>query len=226
MDKNYYEILEVDRNASPEIIEKAYKTLAKKYHPDLREDAEKRYAEEAFKMINEAYEILSDPQKRTEYDKSLKYFNITEKDIDFLYNQNKVLKEKLNTLIEKYNQVIDNQNTVDYNQSSNTYQNNFSDNLHQDYNYNYNPNTYRENTYYNNTYQNTYHEKSTNSFLSKLRSLRFLGSKTKFILSISVILIILYILWHLPFIRTFFNYLYNNNFIVRYIVDLFSALFT
>lgn len=40
--KNYYEILEVDRNASKEIIEKAYKTLAKKYHPDVQEQNQKK----------------------------------------------------------------------------------------------------------------------------------------------------------------------------------------
>ena len=42
MKKNYYDILEVNKNASPEIIEKAYKTLVKKYHPDLQKNEEKR----------------------------------------------------------------------------------------------------------------------------------------------------------------------------------------
>ncbi len=41
MEQNYYEILEVNKNASPEIIEKAYKTLVKKYHPDLQQDENK-----------------------------------------------------------------------------------------------------------------------------------------------------------------------------------------
>ena len=47
--KNYYEILEIDRNASKEIIEKAYKTLAKKYHPDVQEQNQKKIAEEKMK---------------------------------------------------------------------------------------------------------------------------------------------------------------------------------
>ncbi len=234
MNKNYYEILQVDKKASQEIIEKAYKLLAKKYHPDLREDVEKKYAEEAFKMISEAYETLSNPQKRAEYDKTLKYFNITEKDIDFLYEQNQVLREKLDTLTEKYNYATYNQQTTNYHQSSNTYQNNFSDNSYQ--NYDYNSKFYRGNTYYNdnsyqdnyqNTYQDTYEEDSNNSFFDKfkLRNLKFLGSRTKFIFSIGIIIIIIYILWHLPFVRDFFDYLYDNNFIVRYIADFFSALF-
>ena len=42
MEENYYDILEVSKNASPEIIEKAYKTLVKKYHPDLQKNEEKR----------------------------------------------------------------------------------------------------------------------------------------------------------------------------------------
>ena len=61
MEENYYEILEVNKNASPEIIEKAYKTLVKKYHPDLQEDNLKNIYEEKIKKINdiliEKYEI-------------------------------------------------------------------------------------------------------------------------------------------------------------------------
>ena len=71
MNKNYYDILQVNRNASPEIIEKAYKTLAKKYHPDLQTEENKRQAEETLKKINEAYEILSVPEKKQIYDTSL-----------------------------------------------------------------------------------------------------------------------------------------------------------
>ena len=51
--KTLYEILEVSETASKEIIEKAYKTLAKKYHPDLQETADKEKAEEMMKKINE-----------------------------------------------------------------------------------------------------------------------------------------------------------------------------
>ncbi len=68
MNKKYYDILQVNRNASPEIIEKAYKTLAKKYHPDLQAEENKKQAEEILKEINEAYEILSVPEKKEKYD--------------------------------------------------------------------------------------------------------------------------------------------------------------
>ena len=71
MEKNYYDILQVNKNASPEIIEKAYKVLAKKYHPDLQSEENKKHSEEVLKQINEAYDVLSDPIKRENYDKSL-----------------------------------------------------------------------------------------------------------------------------------------------------------
>lgn len=68
--KNYYEILEVNKKASQETISKVYKFLAKKYHPDANPD-NKQEAEEKFKEISEAYEILSNEEKRKEYDEEL-----------------------------------------------------------------------------------------------------------------------------------------------------------
>ena len=67
-----YDILEVSRKASKEIIEKAYKTLAKKYHPDLQTtEADKKIAEEKMKKINEAYSVLGNEEKKAEYDYKL-----------------------------------------------------------------------------------------------------------------------------------------------------------
>ena len=65
---NINEILEVNENASKEVIDKAYKVLAKKYHPDLQEEKNKKAAEEKIKSLNEAYEILSNPKKKQAYD--------------------------------------------------------------------------------------------------------------------------------------------------------------
>lgn len=66
--KDYYKILEVNQNASQEVIEKAYKTLAKKYHPDLQIRDKKYLAELKMKEIVEAYEVLSNKESREEYD--------------------------------------------------------------------------------------------------------------------------------------------------------------
>lgn len=64
--KDYYKILGVDRNADEKEIKRAYRRLARKYHPDLNPGD--REAEKKFKEINEAYEVLSDPEKRKRYD--------------------------------------------------------------------------------------------------------------------------------------------------------------
>ena len=65
--KDYYQILGVSKNATQEEIKKAYRDLAMKYHPDRNPGKEKE-ANEKFKEINEAYEVLGDPEKRSQYD--------------------------------------------------------------------------------------------------------------------------------------------------------------
>ena len=65
--RDYYEVLGVDKSASPDEIKKAYRKLAKKYHPDLNPN-DKEGAEAKFKEATEAYEVLSDSQKKQQYD--------------------------------------------------------------------------------------------------------------------------------------------------------------
>ena len=80
--KNYYEILEVNKKASKEVIEKAYKIIAKRNHPDLNKDTDKK-----IKDINEAYKVLSNDFLRAQYDLELE----------------KEEQNKVNNMINKYN---------------------------------------------------------------------------------------------------------------------------
>ena len=66
--RDYYEVLGVPRTASAEDIKKAYRKLARKHHPDLHPPESRAKATEQFQQINEAHEVLSDPQKRAKYD--------------------------------------------------------------------------------------------------------------------------------------------------------------
>ena len=78
--KTLYELLEVSETASKEIIEKAYRVLAKKYHPDLQPEDRKEIAEKQMKELNEAYSILNDETKRKEYDTKLSIQREVEKE--------------------------------------------------------------------------------------------------------------------------------------------------
>ena len=69
MSQDYYKTLEIDKKATEQDIKSAFKKLAKQYHPDkAKGDSQKKEFESKFKEINEAYQILSDPQKRKQYD--------------------------------------------------------------------------------------------------------------------------------------------------------------
>jgi curved DNA-binding protein CbpA len=70
--KDYYKILGVNKNASQKDIETAYRKLARKFHPDVNPGD--KAAEEKFKEINEAKEVLTDPEKRKNYDELSSYY--------------------------------------------------------------------------------------------------------------------------------------------------------
>ena len=91
--KNYYEILEVNRKASKEVIEKAYKVLIRKYHPDLYTGEKKYIAEKRTKEINEAYRILSDEFLKEQYDAELERQELENKQMNYQM-QDKIKKKQ------------------------------------------------------------------------------------------------------------------------------------
>lgn len=86
--KNYYDLLEVTPKASRELIEKAYKVLIKKYHPDLYKGEERIYAEAKSRELNEAYRILSNDFLREQYDLELEKEHRVIKKLEGDRNQN------------------------------------------------------------------------------------------------------------------------------------------
>ena len=115
----YYEILEVSRMASKEVITKAYKVLVRKYHPDLEQDeGKKEEAKEKMVRINEAYETLSDDEKRKKYDAT----------IAILEEKERIAKEKERQQSKTQNinnnrNINVNNNTVDVNNNINNIDN-------------------------------------------------------------------------------------------------------
>lgn len=203
MEQNYYEILEVNKNASPEIIEKAYKTLVKKYHPDLQQDENKNKYEEKIKKINEAYDILSDPEKRKKYDLNLKNTEISINDYNSLYQENINLKNNLNILKEKLNYLNNIQNNYEKN---NLNYNNLENNKNYSENNNINYNDINYTNYFSNFFVN---------IKNKLKDL------FAFFITILIIIFIFFILWHIPFTKNYLIKLYNENSILQFFINLF-----
>lgn len=129
--KNYYDELEVSKKASKEVIEKVYKVLAKKYHPDTTKEVDKQVAEEKFKAISEAYEILSNEEKRKKYNMELEQSNPTISYEEYInvVNQRDALNSALNKLKNsstnnqyhhiQYNKVNPTTNTTNKSNNSN-----------------------------------------------------------------------------------------------------------
>ena len=211
--KNYYEILEVDKNASPEIIEKAYKILVKKYHPDLQQSqTDKKFAEEQIKLINDAYDTLSDKDKKENYDINLKNNNISEDDYNLLINENLQLKKELNALKRKFNnsnnyneQYTNTQQYTNTNRKNNNSYSNNKDNFQSKENYYYNTNNTKEDTVIKPTLMD-YIRYYTKFFAIKL--LKLIGC-------IAIIGIMIFLLLQFPFFNQLFT---KNNYILLIII--------
>lgn len=210
MNKNYYQILEVDVNASFEVIEKAYKTLVKKYHPDLQENSLKNDSEEKLKLINEAYEVLSNEEKRKNYDLALQQEEMEkEKIANDLLEENKILKDELYRT--KQNNTYSN---ITYSNTNSNYDNLTDQNLE-----------YEEQL--RKARQKAYND-------AYIQDLKNRGYKIKYkktwkdylknLLALLITFIILFLLWQIPFIKSFFINLYEENAVIQYIINFIANL--
>ena len=210
--KNYYEILEVDSKASPEVIEKAYKTLVKKYHPDLQNAINKNEYEEKMKEINEAYSVLSDDFKKTNYDEQLQESTISVDEYNRLVQENQNLRAQLENI-----------NARTYNTRTATVQNNepnddtisrmsrvMYDNIKQA----------REQAY-----NDAYIQDMKNRGY-RIREKHDLKYYLKFIGCLCIVILIFTIIYQIPIVKRFFNQLYEENVLVQSIINIFKSTFS
>lgn len=197
-----YEILEVSEKASNEVIEKAYKTLAKKYHPDLQQTPEQaKTAEQKMKQINEAYAVLKDENKRREYDiklqqkassNSSQYTQYTQPSQTATYNQQnygyrtpaewqQILSSLPPNEREKLKRKIERDAREEYTRVAEDY--------------------YRQQGY------RVIHKTTLKEHISRL-------------IAIGIMLIICVLLWIIPFTRRWLQNLYETNIAIKMLVDI------
>ena len=224
-EKTLYEILEVSENASPEIIEKAYKTLAKKYHPDLQEEANKSRAEAMMKKINEAYDVLGNEEKRKTYNAELEAKREQEK-----------FERQSTQGFQGYNGNMQYQNG-NYANNAN-YPNSNVNNQNANYNYEkerlkYEKKLQAEELKQRQKMQDNLNKEYQNAYENYLRSL---GYKIKhkwtkentrdLLITIGILIVVFAILWFIPPTHDWLVNFYESNVILKTIVDIVVAIVT
>lgn len=209
MDKNYYDILQVNKNASPEIIEKAYKILAKKYHPDLQTEENKKQSEEILKEINEAYEILSNPEKRKNYDTLLLEHSQNSNDVNYSPNEN-------NSTTYAQKQSLYQQELLRQQQEK-QYQEQLKQ--EQELAYRRQVEQARQQAYY-----DAYIQDLKNRGY-KIRYKKSLKDYIKGFISILLVVLVLFIIFQIPFVKNYFINLYEQNDLVHGFVTFFCKIF-
>lgn len=211
--KNYYDELEVNKNASKEVIEKVYKVLAKKYHPDTTKEIDKHAAEEKFKAISEAYEVLSDDEKRKKYDLELEQSSPTISYEEYMevVNQRDNLSNSLENLKNEFYQFKNSNNTKQFSNNNHIPYNQVNSNSTNSYN---SSNNYRDTNkhYYN---QNINSKKTTYYYTNSGQPASFfdyLKYKVKNFFT-NIILIILSILLAILIVNAFSSFNLFNFFI-------------
>lgn len=224
--KNYYDWLEISKNASTEVIDKAYKALVKKYHPDLQEGENKLKAEEIIKHINEAYAILSDETKRKQYDGTIKEETISREDYDRLQEELNTMKRQSATTNHQVNyQNYNVNNNTNYNTNDNTNDNISNENSQS-------IERKRQELEYQQQLENARRKAYHDAYIQELKSrgYRIRYKKTfkdylRVFIVILVIIICCIIIWMIPFTREKLIEFYQSNEVIKWIVDMIINIF-
>ena len=216
--KNYYEILEVDKNASQEVIEKAYRTLVKKYHPDLQQGDRKEEYSEKIKEVNHAYDILSDELQRAEYDEKLKNDSFSQEEYDRTVQENYELKQQINRMEQQqaYRQQA-------YRQQTEKQQNVYTDEgsvMNMGRVLQEQINAARKKAYY-----DAYIEDMRNRGY-KIRYKHSIKDYFKAAISIVITILICFLIYQVPPVKQYFQNLYAENIIFQAIIDIFKNTFS
>ena len=228
MNKNYYDILQINQNASPEIIEKAYKTLAKKYHPDLQEEVNKKEAEEILKEINEAYEVLSNPDKKALYDQNLKNEGISQEDYDKIYYQNEELKKEINNLKNNISNTTSSSdiNLNSFNKNSQQNQADIDKIIREEQELEYKKRQLQYQEQIEQAREQAYHDAYIQDLKNrgyKIKYKKSFKNYLKGIFSIIILIVILILLWQIPFIKNFFIDIYENNQSLQNLINILQV---
>ena len=220
--KNYYEILEVSPNASQEVIEKAYKALVKKYHPDLQPTNKKQDSEAKIKEINEAYDILSNIDKKTKYDDELSRQKIREEQKKIA----QIKKDYQDNSSKKTTEQVVQKQIIKKPKSPR------EENISQNYDLQNELNS-AINEAYNNAYSNAYNEAYINTLKSMGYDIKYEKTFKDYIrnffaivFAIVVLTVVGFVLWHIPSVKNDLIELYNTNDIVRILVNIIHSIIT
>lgn len=227
-----YEILEVSENASAEVIEKAYKVLVKKYHPDLQEASEKQKAEDKMKKINEAYDVLGDEAKRRAYDEELRQEREAEKARYYQEQnfQNTQQKQEQNYYYE------DSYSQSGKRQNQGSYKSDFSNENQQAYDYEeerlkYQEKLRKEELKQRKKMQENLNKEYENAYYNYLRSLGYKvkhkWTKQNFIdllIVLAIMAVIITALWLIPPSHDWMVNFYESNPIIKTIIDIIGSI--
>lgn len=221
--KNYYEILEVDRKASQEVIEKAYKTLVKKYHPDLQNNEEQKEYEEKMKEINEAYSVLTDDYKKTIYDQQLENTVISRNEYEKVIQENGKLRNELDKMARNINNNF--QNTKEQNENYRRFRSNEE--------------LETGNTIINmgkvmqEQIQRAYKKAYDDAYIQDMKNRGYkieykhdFKYYIKFAGCMLFIFLVFALLYQIPVVKKYFLELYNENLVIRAIVNIFKNVFS